>query len=294
MNKIEGKKEKQPSEATPLPKCGIIMPISAIDNCPAEHWSELLSILRDIISNAGFDHNLVSDADDIGIIQKRIIQNLYSNEVVVCDVSCKNPNVMFELGIRLAFDKPTIIIKDDKTDYTFDTSLIEHLVYPRDLRFSKIVAFKENLKKKIQATHSKAIKDPNYSTFLKSFGEYKIAHLSEKEISSDKYILNSLEEIKNEIYQVKRNQALQNDLNRPKKIVRSLSSRNQEAHRTIDRLIDEFVNKISFGDRTQLKKDDKLVEQLFNYLESNIEVHLVCDGPDEIREIMNYQLDMPF
>jgi hypothetical protein len=34
----------------------------------------------------------------------------------LCDVSGKNANVMFELGLRLAFDNPTIIIKDDKTE----------------------------------------------------------------------------------------------------------------------------------------------------------------------------------
>ncbi len=39
---------------------------------------------------------MVSEADDVGVIQKRIVQNLHTHEIVVCDVSCKNPNVMFE------------------------------------------------------------------------------------------------------------------------------------------------------------------------------------------------------
>jgi hypothetical protein len=54
----------------------------------------------------------------------------------------QNSNLMLELGMRLAFDKPAVIVKDDKTDYSFDTSSIEHLAYPRDLRFSKIKSFK--------------------------------------------------------------------------------------------------------------------------------------------------------
>lgn len=40
---------------------------------------------------------------------------------------------MFELGMRLTFDKPTIIIKDNTTDFIFDTGPIEHLQYPKDL-----------------------------------------------------------------------------------------------------------------------------------------------------------------
>jgi len=178
------------------------MPISAIDGLPSEHWAEVLAILKDVITSADFEPNLVSDADDIGIIQRRIIQNLYNNEIIVCDVSAKNPNVMFELGMRLAFDKPTIIIKDDKTDYTFDTSVIEHLVYPRDLRFTKILDFKENLKKKIEGTYQKSKDDPKYSTFLKNFGQYKIAHLEEREVSSNEYILSTLNEIRTEISQL--------------------------------------------------------------------------------------------
>jgi len=103
------------------------MPISAIDGCAEAHWADVLEILSEAIEDAGFEPNIVSNAEEVGIIHKRIIQNLYDNPIVVCDVSGKNPNVMFEFGLRLAFDKPTIIVKDDKTAYSFDTSAIEHL-----------------------------------------------------------------------------------------------------------------------------------------------------------------------
>jgi hypothetical protein len=113
-----------------LAVCGIIMPISSIDGCNETHWQDVREIVDEAIQSAGFEPNLVSNAGDVGIIQKRIIQNLYENPIVICDVSGKNQNIMFELGLRLAFDKPTIIIKDDKTTYSFDTSPIEHLEYP--------------------------------------------------------------------------------------------------------------------------------------------------------------------
>ncbi len=121
----------QAEDGTRKPVCGIVMPISAIDGCAKEHWSEVEGILTGAIVEAGFDACLVSNADDSGVIQKRIVQNLYNNAMVVCDVSCKNPNVMFELGMRLAFDKPTVVVMDDKTDFSFDTAPIEHLIYPR-------------------------------------------------------------------------------------------------------------------------------------------------------------------
>lgn len=193
------------------PTCGIIMPISAIDNCSTEHWINVLDILKDICANAGFVPKLVSDADDVGVIHKRIIENIYSSDIVICDVSCKNANVMFELGMRLAFDKPTIIIKDDLTGYSFDTSLIEHIDYPRDLRFNIIVTFKETLKKRLIATYDKATNDPGYSTFLKNFGQYKIAHLENKEVSQDTFILKAIEELKDEMRIIRNNSMLRNE-----------------------------------------------------------------------------------
>jgi hypothetical protein len=174
--------------------CGIVMPISAIDGCSESHWLDVRAIIKDSISNAGFDPHLVSDADDIGVIQKRIVQNLYDNPIVVIDVSCKNPNVMFEMGMRLAFDKPAVVIKDDKTPFSFDTAPIEHLTYPRDLRFSQIVDFKENLTSKLKGTYSKAISDNNYSTFLKHFGEFKVAKIDKKEVAAQEILI---EEVRN-------------------------------------------------------------------------------------------------
>jgi len=169
-------------------------------------------ILSEAIETAGFKPHLVSEADDVGIIQKRIIQNVYENQIVVCDVSGKNPNVMFELGMRLAFDKPTVIVKDEKTPYSFDTGPIEHLEYPRDLRFNKIVGFKEGLSEKIKATHLKATEDPAYTPFLKHFGTFSVARLDTKEVPRDQFIL---EELKNIAMSVSEIRAEQRSIQRP-------------------------------------------------------------------------------
>jgi hypothetical protein len=116
--------------------------------------------------------------------------------MVVCDVSARNPNVMFELGLRLAFDKPTILIKDDETDYAFDTSPIEHLEYPRGLRYGTMVGFKEKLAEKMQATHKQATADKNYTTFLKHFGEFKVADVETTKVSGQEFIIAQIEEMK--------------------------------------------------------------------------------------------------
>ena len=181
------------------PVCGIVMPISELDGCSEAHWAEILSIITEVIREAGFEPNLVSNADDVGVIQKRIIQNLYDNPIIICDVSGRNANVMFELGMRLAFDKATIIIKDDKTPFSFDTLPIEHVPYRRDLRFADTIEFKKKLKDKVSATYKAFQRDPDRTAFLKHFGQFKIAHLEEKEVSGQEFILEELRELRLQI-----------------------------------------------------------------------------------------------
>lgn len=196
--------------AEPL-QCGIVMPISTIDGCTAEHWAEVKAVITDAVERIEppkFTARLVSDADDVGVIQKRIVQGVYGADVIVCDVSGKNPNVMFELGMRLAFDKPTVIIKDDKTDYTFDTGVIEHITYPRDLRFQRIVEFKQLLAQKVLATYNASLNNPDHSTFLKNFGTFKVAHLTEKEASAEQVILDAIVELQREVGALRRNSAV--------------------------------------------------------------------------------------
>lgn len=178
-------------------KCGLIMPISSIDGCSETHWEQVRTIIEESLEGADLAIELVSDADEVGVIQKRIIQNIYDNDIVICDVSCKNPNVMFELGMRLAFDKPAVIIKDEITPYTFDTSPVEHLTYPRGLHYHQIQEFKIKLRAKVTAT-LEASKKPEYTTFLKHFGKFVVANLEEKPLEKDEFILESLQELRRE------------------------------------------------------------------------------------------------
>lgn len=197
-----GKAESEPSEeeSANRPTCGLVMPISSIDGLPADHWRDVKSILSEAIHSAGMVARLVSDDIDAGLIHGRIVSNLYSDELIVCDVSAKNPNVMFELGMRLAFDKPTIVVKDNLTSYSFDTSPIEHIEYPRDLRFASILEFQEKLKIKIQNNREGRSKN----SFLKNFGPIRVANVEPQEMSEFEAISARLTEMESRIFSMLR------------------------------------------------------------------------------------------
>ena len=179
--------------------------------------------------------------------------------------------------MRLAFDKATVIIKDDKTDYSFDTDVIEHLGYPRDLRFHKILEFKENLKKKLTSTFEKSKSDPNYSTFLKNFGEYKIAHLQEKEVSSDNFILNSLDEIRYEIRRLRNNQI--HSVNGQKELI---DDNKLDVYRNnlVKKYYEDFISENKIGSMSDL---DIMKEELFEYISNQPKVRQLFKSENTLR-----------
>lgn len=256
MKENETKQEQKELEQS-KPTCGIIMPISSLDGCSADHWSEVKNILSEAIEMAGYTASLVSDADDSGIIQKRIVQNIYDNDIVVCDVSGKNPNVMFELGMRLAFDKPTIIVIDDKTNYSFDTSPIEHISYPRDLRYHSIIRFKDKLKEKICATVKKAQEDPNYTTFLKNFGEFEIAHVEKKEGSINELLLSKMDDIYQQLSRMQKQKVAP---------VMLYSEQEIKIRSIIRREIEKFCMENNILDPRTISENREKHDQLFNII----------------------------
>jgi len=75
-----------------------------------------------------------------------------------------------------------------KTDCSFDTGVIEHLNYPRDMRFARMVDFKSRLAAKVSSTYTAAVNDPAHSPFLKSFGQFQVASLTQTEVSPEKQV----------------------------------------------------------------------------------------------------------
>lgn len=160
-------------------------------------------MIVEALAEVGFLARIVSSKDAVGVIQAHIVQNLFDNEIVVVDVSGKNPNVMFELGMRLAFDKPVVIIKDELTNYSFDTSPVEHLNYRSDLRYQAIVDFKKDLGAKVTATYQ-ARSDKNHATFLKQFGRVNTASLGEKEGGAFQAVLEELASMRSDLRSIGR------------------------------------------------------------------------------------------
>ncbi|CAB3903697.1 MULTISPECIES: hypothetical protein [Achromobacter] len=185
--------------------CGLVMPLANTDNCPPQHWAEVRSIIQEAIESISeyeFECDMVSNANESAVIQASIVRNLNTNDIVVCDVSGRNPNVMFELGMRVAFDKPVVLIKDDQTDFSFDIGPIAHLIYRRDLRYNDVQKFKTELASKVVATYKKAAEGGDESSYLSSFGPIKVAQLKTQEVSLGELMLERLDNVQQQVKKI--------------------------------------------------------------------------------------------
>lgn len=205
------------------PVCGLIMPIADTEGYPIGHWKEVKKIITTVAEEAGFRTRLVSESDDVRVIQKTIVQNVFDDDIIICDVSSKNPNVMFELGLRFAFDKAAVIIKDNETGYSFDTSPVEHINYRKDLRFSSIEQFKKDLYLKLRATFEKS-KEDNHSMYLQDFGKFVVKELNAKTISENQYIFEKLDEIQKEMKNISivNNKTVKKEFSTTKELVKKI------------------------------------------------------------------------
>jgi nucleoside 2-deoxyribosyltransferase len=68
------------------------------------------------------------------LIHHTIINQLIEAEMVIADLTDHNPNVLFELGIRIAQEKPVALIKSGDTKEIFDVdNLMRVFKYDRNL-----------------------------------------------------------------------------------------------------------------------------------------------------------------
>ncbi len=99
----------------------VIMPF--VERDPKHATGFFLEVLRSLITPAAKDSGFtVKTANRQGsdLIQSTIVNDLLEADLVIADLTEHNPNVMFELGVRMAQDKPVVLIKATGTGPLFD------------------------------------------------------------------------------------------------------------------------------------------------------------------------------
>jgi hypothetical protein len=127
-------------------------------------------VLRSLITPAGNGAGFaVETAAQAGsdVIQSTIINQLLTADLVVADLTDHNPNVLFELGIRLAKELPVAIIKAEGTGPIFDVdNMMRVLPYSPNLWATTLASDVPRMKDHIKAAWDNRTTAKNYMQIL--------------------------------------------------------------------------------------------------------------------------------
>lgn len=179
--------------------CFVIMPISDSLDYPEGHFSRVYEhLIFPACEKAGFIPIRADDILNTNYIAIDILKRIIESDVVICDLSSQNPNVLYELGIRQAFNKPVALIKDRKTKRIFDIQGFRDFEYDENLRVDNVQEDIQTLAEVIKSTYKNDGETVNSLISLLSISPAKVDKSTE--ISKDtELILNSLSSLEKRI-----------------------------------------------------------------------------------------------
>lgn len=173
-------------------RCFVIMPISDSEEYPSGHFGRVYEhIIKPACELAGFKPIRADDILTTNYIALDIIKNIIECEMAICDLSSRNPNVLYELGIRQAFNLPVTLIKDLRTKRIFDIQGFRDIEYDETLRIDTVETTIQDLSELIKNTFENRQTEINSLVSLLGIEPAKLTE--KKKISSDtELILNTL------------------------------------------------------------------------------------------------------
>jgi len=123
----------------------VMMPFSGFDT--------VYSSIKHSCKEANLTCKRADEVWETPTFMQDIFNLIYRSRIVVCDLSGKNPNVMFELGIAFTLGKDVVMIAQDVSDIPSDIKNYRGLIYntsPDGLK-----AMSEELEKRLRTIISK-------------------------------------------------------------------------------------------------------------------------------------------
>ncbi|MBO5072410.1 MAG: hypothetical protein J6C32_05555 [Eubacterium sp.] len=136
-----------------MEKCFVMMPISDQGDYPKGHFDKIYEhIFKPAIKKAGYEPYRVDENKLCDSIIGKIFSALQESPMALCDLSNRNPNVLYELGIRQAYDKPVVLVQDEKTERIFDVSSIKTVQYSSKRLYEEVLENRNAITEAIRST----------------------------------------------------------------------------------------------------------------------------------------------
>ncbi|WP_447409787.1 hypothetical protein [Clostridium perfringens] len=250
---------KEVEDLAEIKECFVIMPISDSEGYEKGHFKRVYDlIIKPGVKAAGFEPYRADDNDSSRLIHIDIIKKLIEAPMAICDLTTRNPNVLYELGIRQAFDKPVFIIQESGTERIFDINGISTLDYEKGFDYENVISAQNNIKEGVKSTFCSS--QDNFNSLI-SLMKINAAMIPTKEDISDisdnsmfKLILNQISSLDKKITEAFNRDTLtmntekESELSKLEKFItlETLKRNKPENHREADKksiILSENINR---------------------------------------------------
>lgn len=144
------------------------MPIADCEGYEKGHFLHVYNdIIKPAIDKTEYMAIRADEVKETNFIHLDILKKLIDAPIAVCDLSTRNPNVLFELGIRQAFDKPVVLIQEKGTPKIFDIAPLRYLEYSKDMKYHEVLESQKQLQESIEATKAAEGDSSNINSIVK-------------------------------------------------------------------------------------------------------------------------------
>lgn len=187
---------KKTEEKEQQKRCFIITPIGGDGTSTRRKTDGLIdAAIIPVLNELSIDCHVAHKIDQSGSITKQVIKHLVEDELVIANLTGLNPNVMYELAVRHAKRLPVVVIAEADTNLPFDITTERTIFYVDDM--AGVETLKADLRKKIaSALEDKEPDNPIYNAIKDSIMK-EVAY--DKGTNTEKYILESIEKLSNEV-----------------------------------------------------------------------------------------------
>lgn len=195
------------------------MPISDQEGYDKGHFKRVYEhIIKPACESAGFEPIRADDEVKTNYIVIDIIKKIIESDMVLCDLSSKNANVFYELGIRQAFNKKAVLIKDLKTGRVFDIQGLRAIDYDESLRIDSVEKSIQEISNTLKETYEYDGDDVNSLIQLLSIQPAKLSDSFELSNESS-IILKAIDDIQSRIGNIEKSNYKSNSSHKAKEYI---------------------------------------------------------------------------
>ena len=179
-----------------------MMPISDSPGYETGHFNRVYEhLFQPAIESAGFACERADDVAKTDYIVVGIVKKIIEADMVLCDLSGRNPNVLYELGLRHAYQKKVTLVKDKVSDKIFDVQGLRYTEYDSSLRVDSVL--KDITKISESLIKTSQVNGNDVNSIVQLAGITAAEPPEGKRVSSDTaMLLNAIDSLKEQIFPV--------------------------------------------------------------------------------------------